>query len=161
MPPYRTLLLRLGERTWFSKFSQAVLVPIDRQLWQRTNGRLSLGHVGRREAALQTLLLTTTGAKTGKQRSTPVVYLEDDDAIVVVASNFGEQRHPAWSYNLIAEPRATVQVHEQRRKVRARRATEHEKAALWPRLLELYPPWDAYTHRTERDFRAFFLEPAT
>jgi deazaflavin-dependent oxidoreductase (nitroreductase family) len=120
-----------------------------------------VGHVGlRREGALQTLLLTTTGRKSGQPRRTPVLYLEEGDDLVVVASNFGREHHPAWSSNLLAEPRAQVQIRDRERTVVARGATEDEARALWPRLLELYPAWDSYTERTDRDFRVFFLEPA-
>jgi deazaflavin-dependent oxidoreductase (nitroreductase family) len=79
---------------------------------------------------------------------------------VVVASNFGREKHPAWSANLLANPEATVQIRTRLQDVRARLATDEEKARLWPRLLEIYPTWDDYTERTDRSFRAFFLEPA-
>jgi len=159
MRPYRRLLLWMGRTPWLTWYSSRVLVPIDRFLYQRSNGRFSLGHVGtRREAALQSLLLTTTGRKSGRPRTTPVLYLEDGDRFLVVASNFGKENHPAWSANLLANPDASVQVRNRRMEVRARRASEEEKQRLWPRLLELYPAWQAYTERTDRNFRAFFLE---
>jgi deazaflavin-dependent oxidoreductase (nitroreductase family) len=158
---YRRLLLRLGRARWFSRLTWTVLVPIDRFLYSRTGGRVSLGHLGRRrEGALQTLLLTTTGCETGRPRTAPVLYLEDGSSLVVVASNFGRDRHPAWSENLLADERASVQIRDSRRNVRARLGSEEEKARLWPALLELYPTWEAYTGRTDRSFRVFFLEPA-
>jgi deazaflavin-dependent oxidoreductase (nitroreductase family) len=155
---YRKLLLFLGRARWATWAASTVFPPIDRFLYRISGGRMSLSHVGRRQA-LQTLLLTTTGRKSGQPRTTPVLYLEEGDALVVVASNYGKERHPAWSGNLMANPEASVQVNDSRRNVRARRADEAEKKRLWPRLLEIYPAWDDYTQRTERSFRAFFLEP--
>jgi deazaflavin-dependent oxidoreductase (nitroreductase family) len=155
---YRRLLLSVSRARWALWLASSVFPPIDRFLYKRSGGRLSLSHIGRKRA-LQTLLLTTTGRRSGQQRTTPVLYLEDGDALVVVASNYGKERHPAWSGNLMANPEASVQVHERRQDVRARHADEAEKERLWPRLLEVYPAWEDYTHRTDRSFRAFFLEP--
>ena len=158
---YRKLLIVLARYRWFSWLSYTFLVPLDRFLYRRSGGRLSVAHFGtRREGALPTLLLTTTGRKTGQPRTTPVLYLEDGGRIVVVASNFGREHHPAWSANLLAKPEATIRIRDREQRVVARRASEEEKRALWPRLLELYPAWEQYTERTDRDFRAFFLEPA-
>jgi deazaflavin-dependent oxidoreductase (nitroreductase family) len=158
---YRELFIRLGRARWFSWLSIHALVPIDRFCYGRSGGRFSLLHFGRRaEPALQTLLLTTRGRKTGQPRTTPVLYLEDDGRLVVVGSNFGQGHHPAWSANLLADSHASVQIRERRQEVKARLASDQEKGVLWPRLLELYPPWQAYRERTDRDFRAFFLDPA-
>ena len=155
---YRRILTALGHLRLFVVIFSRFLVPIDRALYKRTRGRLSLVHAGvRRAGALPTLLLTTTGHKTGQPRSTPVMYLEDGDQLVVVASNFGRERHPAWSRNLLAHPRAVVRIRDRERSVVAHQATKDELRALWPRLLEIYPTWDAYAERTNRDFRAFFL----
>ncbi|MEA2147273.1 MAG: hypothetical protein QOF37_2723 [Thermoleophilaceae bacterium] len=160
MRTYGRILAWLGRFRWFSWLTYTLIVPLDRALYKRTRGRLSVAHVGvRRAGALQTLLLTTTGRKSGQPRSTPVIYLEDGDQLVVVASNFGREHHPAWSSNLLADQRATVRIRDREESVAARQATDDEKRALWPRLLELYPAWDAYTERTDRDFRAFFLQP--
>src|SRR5207248_11761957 len=137
-----------------------LLVTRDRFLFAHSNGRFSLLHVGRnREGALPTLLLSTTGGKTGQRRSTTVLYLEDNGKLVVVGSNFGQPQHPGWSANLMANPEAEVVVHGERKPVRARLASEQEKSLLWPRLLEIYRSWDAYTERDDRSLRAFHLEP--
>lgn len=158
---YAKAIRAVGRREWGSRLSVAVIVPIDRFLYVRSGGRFSVGHLGeRREAALPTLLLTTTGRKSGEPRTTPVVYLEDGSRLVVVGSNFGQQRHPAWSGNLLADPRASVQIRTKRQDVVARLATEAELEELWLRLLEIYPGWTDYRTRTDRSFRAFFLEPA-
>jgi len=157
--PYGRLLRRIGGMKWFSWLSVNALVPVDRYLYRATNGRLSLMHVGG-ESALPTLLLTTTGRKSGQPRTTPVLYLKDAGRLVIVASNFGQERHPQWSENLLADPEADVQVHAERRHVSARLADEAELRSLWPALLEIYPGWEAYRGRTDRSFRAFYLDAA-
>ncbi len=158
MALYRRLLLAIAGAKPFTWVAANVYAPLDGWVYRRSNGRFSLSHIGRRPA-LQTLLLTTTGRKSGQPRSTPVLYLDHDGSLVVVGSNFGRDSHPSWTTNLIAHPDATALVHDAPRQVRARQATEDEKQALWPQLLEIYPPWQAYTGRTDRSFRAFFLEP--
>jgi len=161
MMAYRRLLIWLGRFRWFSWLTYTFIVPLDRFLYSRSGGRVSVAHIGlERPAALPTLLLTTTGRKSGQPRTTPVVYVEDGDRLVVMASNFGREHHPAWSGNLMANPNAKVRIRARERSVVATHASEEEKRALWPRLLEVYPAWEAYTHRTDRSFRAFFLEPA-
>jgi deazaflavin-dependent oxidoreductase (nitroreductase family) len=158
---YRDLFVRLGRYRWFSWLTRKLIVPLDRYLYRRSDGRFSLVHFGGdRAVALPTLLLITTGRKTGQRRPTAVLYLDETDRLVVVGSNFGQPNHPAWSANLLANPEAEVVVRGQHRKVKARLASEDEKASLWPRLLEIYPTWQDYTHRTDRSFRAFYLESA-
>jgi len=159
MGAYRSTLLWLGEKPWFKGRPAAVTTAIDKALYRASAGRLSLMHAGS-NGALPTLLLTSTGAKSGLSRTTPVVYLEEaDGSMLIVASNFGRETHPAWSANLIADPDAIVDVHGVHRAVRARRLTEEELGERWERLLEIYPGWSAYRERTDRSFRAFLLEP--
>lgn len=160
MNPYRDAFIRLGRRRWFSALTIKLLVPVDRFLYRRTNGRVSLLHLGRRGVAFPSLLLTTTGRKTGQPRCTALLYIDEPQGLVVVGSNFGQERHPAWSANLLANPQAEVIVRGERRPVMARLATEDEKARLWPKLLAIYPTWEDYTTRTDRSFRAFYLQPA-
>lgn len=157
---YRRALLKVTGYNWFRPVSKYVVVPLDRMLYERSGGRFSVVHAGSGRGALQTLLLTTTGRKTGEARTSPVLYLDEGDTFVVVGSNFARKNHPAWTANLLADPRATVQVRGRRLDVRARPATEAERDALWPRLLEVYPTWEVYRRKTDRGFRAFFLEPA-
>jgi deazaflavin-dependent oxidoreductase (nitroreductase family) len=156
---YRRLLVRLGRYRWFSWLTYTFVVPFDRWLYRRSGGRLSVTHVGRR-AALPELLITTTGRRSGQPRTTPVIYLEDGGRVVVVGSNFGREAHPAWSGNLLADPHATIRIHDREQRVFARPASDADVRRLWPRLLELYPAWQAYTERTDRTFRVFFLDPA-
>ncbi len=139
-----------------------VVVPLDRRIFKATRGRMSLTHLGSslKRRAMQDLLLTTTGAKSGKQRSTPVLFLDHDGGFVIVGSRYGTETHPHWTANLLAKPEATVLVRGQDLHVHARRLAEQEVEDLWPRLLEIYPNWADYRERTEREFRAFHLTPA-
>ncbi len=161
MPFYRDALVRLGAQKWFSEFTAVVLVPIDRTVYKATGGRLSMVHAGRSEA-LPSLLLTTKGRRSGQPRTTPVLFIRDDadGSLFVIASNFGREHHPAWSGNLLADPHASVQIHDEHHDVTARPASEADIERLWPKLLEVYPSWTNYRERTDRTFRGFFLDTA-
>ncbi|HEX9992408.1 MAG TPA: nitroreductase/quinone reductase family protein [Acidimicrobiales bacterium] len=106
------------------------------------------------------VLLETTGRKTGKRRSTmltaPVV---DGDKVVLVASFGGDRRHPAWFLNLREHPDVVVTMEGRTRELRARVATEDEKAELWPRIVAAYRGYAAYQRRTDRDIPVVILEP--
>ena len=122
--------------------------------------RLSGGRVGRRIAGGPVLLLTTTGRKSGKRRTAPLLYLEDGENIVIVASNGGNDQHPAWWPNLKQNPEAQVQIGKTSRRVRAARADEQEWARLWPLLLEMYGPYQEYQDTTQRKIPVVILRPA-
>jgi deazaflavin-dependent oxidoreductase (nitroreductase family) len=123
-------------------------------LYRVSGGRL-MGKVN--EAPV--LLLTTTGRKSGRQRTAPVVYLADGESYVVIGSNAGHSRTPAWSLNLKATPEAEVEVGRRRVPVRARVAEGEERADLWRRHNEQYSGFDEYEARTDRDIALFVLEP--
>lgn len=143
----------LASRPWGRNLARRIYTPVDKLVYRVTGGRRGLS------PGQSVLLLTTTGRKTGQPRRVPVLYLRDGANLWVVASNYGQERHPAWSANLLAAPDATVTVRGEDRPVRARLASEDEKKALWPRLLKLYPAWEAYASWTDRSFRLFCLEP--
>ena len=123
-------------------------------LYRLSGGRL-MGKVN--EAPV--LLLTTTGRKSGQKRTAPVVYLADGESYVVIGSNAGHRRTPAWSLNLKATPEAEVEVGRRRVPVRARVAEGEERADLWRRHNEQYSGFDEYEARTDRDIALFVLEP--
>jgi deazaflavin-dependent oxidoreductase (nitroreductase family) len=103
-------------------------------------------------------LLTTTGRRTGRPRTVPLLYLpHHDEQIVVVASRGGLSEHPAWYLNLRADPRATVEIGGRRRAMTARVATAEERAELWPQLTAVYPRFDAYQRRTARLIQVVLL----
>jgi F420H(2)-dependent quinone reductase len=122
--------------------------------------RLSGGRIGGRIAKAPVLLLTTTGRKSGLPRTAPVVYLADGEDVVVIGSNAGHSRTPAWSLNLKANPEAEVEIGRKRRKVRARIAEGEERTDLWRRHNEQYSGFDEYESRTDRDIALFVLEPS-
>lgn len=130
-----------------------VWTPLDRLALRLTGGRTSLA-----PRAIPEMVLHTAGRRTGKRHATPVLYLEDGDRFVVVASNYGRPRHPGWSYNLMEEPHATIQIGPLTEEVTARPATPKEVERFWPRLLAIWPGWLTYRRMTDRDFRMFVLE---
>lgn len=143
----------LASKKWGRNLTIALYTPLDKLVYRITRGRRGLSPPG------SVLLLTTTGRKTGEPRQVPVLYLRDGDRYWVMGSSYGRPRHPAWSANLLAHPDAAVQIGRRRHEVRARLASDEERQALWPRLLELYPAWEAYATWTDRSFRLFCLEP--
>lgn len=125
-------------------------------LWRLTRGRF-VDAVG----AAPFLLLTTNGRKTGRLRTTPVLYLEDGGDLIVVASFGGNDMHPAWYLNLKQCPDAEVVIRGERRRVSAREITSEEKELIWPRLVKLYPQFDAYQQRTSREIPLLGLTART
>jgi len=106
---------------------------------------------------LPSLLLATTGRKSGKERTVQLGYTEDGDDVLVVASNFGGTNHPAWSYNLDANPQAKILLGAEKREVVASRLTDSEKAILWPKIADTIPQMKSYVKRTERNIKVYRL----
>ncbi len=122
--------------------------------------RITRGAVGHRLPGLPpVLLLDHRGAKSAKQRTTPLLYIRDGENIVVVASKGGFAKHPAWLHNLRAYPDTTLQVGRSRIPVRAREATEAERTRLWPKAVAAYSSYQDYQDRTERQIPLVVLEP--
>ena len=122
--------------------------------------RLSGGRLGSRFLrGAPVLLLTTTGRKSGRPRTAPLLYLEDGDNLVVVASKGGMSHHPTWFLNLEANPEAEIEIGTERRKMLARRASDPEKKDLWPRLVAMYSDYADYQARTDRDIPVLILSP--
>jgi len=111
-------------------------------LYRRSGGKIG-GHLpGWPEARIA--LVDHRGAKTGTQRTSPLMYHEEGDVIAVVASKAGQPTHPAWFHNLKANPDTTIQIGSDIRKVRARVATDEERDRLWPKFLAVYPGYEFY-----------------
>lgn len=96
-------------------------------------------------------LLITKGRKSGQERTAPLIYVEDGDDYLVVASKGGMSHHPAWYLNLEAEPRCEVEIAGRRIPMIATRVSDEEKKALWPKVCEVYPDYDDYQARTTRN----------
>jgi deazaflavin-dependent oxidoreductase (nitroreductase family) len=107
----------------------------------------------------QTLLLTTTGRRSGEQRTAPLIYApHGEDAHTVIASKGGSDEPPAWYLNLVADPEVEVQVKGDRFKARARVAGPEEKPTMWKRMVAEWPAYDEYQERTEREIPVVVLE---
>jgi len=115
-------------------------------LWNLGGGKL-----GSTFGKLPLMMLTTTGRKTGRRRTTPVLYLQDETSFIVVASFGGNDMHPAWYLNLEQCPDAEVIVKGEHRRVSARKLSPDEKKVIWRRLVQLYPQFETYQQRTRRE----------
>jgi deazaflavin-dependent oxidoreductase (nitroreductase family) len=122
--------------------------------------RASGGRIGGRFKAAPVLLLTTTGRKTGKRRTTPLLYGEDAGRYVVVASVGGAPKHPAWYLNLRGNAEAIIQVGSRTLTVRADTASPEEHARLWALMTQLYPGYDDYQAKTNREIPVVVLAPS-
>jgi len=123
--------------------------------------RLSGGRIGGKVGRAPVLLLTTTGRKSGQLRTAPVVYLADGENVVLINTNAGNAKIPAWSLNLKAKPEAEVELGRERRQVRARVAEGEERADLWRKHIEQYAGFDDYKAKLspDREISVFVLEP--
>ena len=129
------------------------LTPLDRRLLQRSGGRYTvLGPLG-----APILLLTTTGAKSGQPRTTPLLYARDGEDLIVVGSNFGQPRHPLWTGNLLAHPRATVTIGGHHVPVVAALLAGDEAEEAYAMMADVARTYREYRSRTERDIRVFRL----
>jgi deazaflavin-dependent oxidoreductase (nitroreductase family) len=135
-----------------------ILPPADR-LVSRITGR-SRTFVGL-ATGLQVLLLTTTGARTGAQRTQPVLYLRAGEDFVVIASNWGQQRNPSWYHNLRADPKAKITLSGSAHDVTAREVTGPQRELYWQQGCRMYPAWHVYKARSRRrEFPIIVLSPA-
>jgi F420H(2)-dependent quinone reductase len=123
--------------------------------------RLTGGRLGGKVKGAPVLLLDHLGRKTGRARTTPVLYLRDGADLVIVGSRGGSDAMPAWFLNLMSSPSTTVQVGSERRAVLAHQATAEEKQRLWPRLVEMYDEYAVYEQRTKREIPVVILSPAS
>jgi F420H(2)-dependent quinone reductase len=121
--------------------------------------RLSGGRIGGKVGRAPVLLLTTTGRRSGQERTAPVVYLADGENVIVINTNAGNARVPAWSLNLKANPEAEVERGRRRYPVRARVAGGEERAALWRKHNEQYAGFDDYQRKLDREASVIVLEP--
>lgn len=122
--------------------------------YQETDGEV--GHVW--ENGTTTLILTTTGRKSGEQRSTPLIYRTHGDDLLVVASKGGDDSPPLWYLNIEADPEVRVQVKGARFTARARTATPQEKPEMWRKMAEVWPSYDEYQTKTDREIPVVVLE---
>ncbi|MDG2303388.1 MAG: nitroreductase/quinone reductase family protein [Candidatus Binatia bacterium] len=108
---------------------------------------------------LPTLLLTTTGRKSGEPRALPLIYGTHGSSYVIIASKGGWPSHPAWHLNLQAKPECDLMVGPKNVSARARVAEGDERAQLWKEMAAIYPPYDEYQEKTERQIPVIVLDP--
>lgn len=144
-----------GPGSWF--FAR-VLHRIDRPVYKLTRGRRTFASL---VAGLPVVMLTTTGARSGRPRSVPVLGLPTADGLAVIASNYGQARHPAWYHNLLANPTGEVTVDGVTRRFHAVVAEGDQRDRIWRQGLEVYPGWSQYEQRApHRRIAVFVLNPA-
>lgn len=120
--------------------------------------RESNGEDGHIWNGVPTLLLTTIGRRTGKPRTTPLIYGKDDDRYLIVASQGGAAHHPSWYLNLVETPTVQVQVGAEQFEASARRATSTEKPPLWTTMADIWPAYNDYQDKTQREIPIVILE---
>lgn len=144
---------------WFSttpigsKIARTVVARADPFLYRISKGRL----VSTGPPTIPQLLLTTTGRKSGLEREVQLGYTPDGDDYLVVASNFGQKHHPAWSYNLDAKAECTVLLDGRSFRARAEKLSDDDKQRVWPRLVQSVPQYDVYVTRTDRNIKVYRL----
>jgi deazaflavin-dependent oxidoreductase (nitroreductase family) len=121
--------------------------------------RLTNGAIGGRMAGLNVLLLTTTGRKTGQPRTTPLGYFKDDNNFVIIASNAGAEKNPAWFYNLKSNPQVNIQIGNKQLAARADIADTEKRKQLWADLVKMAPTYGRYEQRTKREIPLVILQP--
>ena len=153
--PVGRTMQKMAAAPWFAKVAPKVVPPMDKALHKLTGGRVLVSRM-----LVPSLVLTTTGRKSGLPRESPLACMPEGDGWYVVGSNFGRKTHPAWTGNLLADPNATVSYAKRETPVLARLLTDDEKADVWPRLTRTWPAFDSYVERSGRNIRVFHLTPA-
>lgn len=150
-------LRRAGATAPGSKVFRKVLHHIDKPVARITRGKHTAASL---LAGLPIVMLITTGAKSGKRRTVPLLGLPVDGGVAVIASAYGQERHPAWYYNLRAHPHCEFAVDGVRRRARAVEATGARREEIWQRGLQIYPGMAKYEVRAaHRTIHVFVLEP--
>jgi len=121
--------------------------------------KLTGGRVMGRLQGRPIMLVTMTGAKSGKSRTVPLMYVPYKEGVIIVASQGGSPRSPVWTRNLIANPDIVVQYKSKLMNLRARQVDDAEKALVWPICVEHYPEYEDYQKRTDRKIPVFVCEP--
>lgn len=120
--------------------------------------KLSGGRLMNKMAGMPIVLVTMKGARSGRTITIPLMYVPHERGFILVASQGGAPKHPAWYYNLVKNPEVEITYEGRTLNLTARRVDEDEKAALWPTCIEYYPPYEQYQRRTERQIPVFLCE---
>ena len=136
----------------FQRYGPRIAPAVDGLALRLTGGRWTVS-----DAVLPVVVLTTTGSRSGLLRTVPLAALRDGHDFVVVGSNFGRERHPAWSTNLLAHPDARVSFRGEDVAVRAELLDDDERRRIWPDLTAQWPLFDRYSELSGRELRVFRL----
>ena len=136
---YLRVMRRVGHYRWFSLFMKHVGSRVDRALIRASRGRFSMSG-----PALPTMLLTTKGRRSGKDRTVPLHYVRDGKNLVAACENFGLKAASSWPKNLLADPKARIEIGGTAANYLSRPATEDEVARNMPRLIEMWPAHDSH-----------------
>jgi deazaflavin-dependent oxidoreductase (nitroreductase family) len=155
----RRLMRKTASAPVTARFFARTLHKLDKPLLRRSGGKRSLTTW---LTGLPIVELTTTGARSGLPRTMPIVGLPDGDRLVLIASNYGQERNPAWYYNLKANPRCSVAFRGQHLEMRAYEAEGEERQRLWDLDLTVYPTRASYAEwASHRHIPVMVLEPVT
>jgi deazaflavin-dependent oxidoreductase (nitroreductase family) len=150
LPPFTPAQERFGSMV------VALMTRANTLIYRLTNGWIG----GRFLGGAPVCLMTVRGRRSGEPRTVALLYLADGDDVIVVASKGGMSKHPLWYHNLEANPDVELQIGGVKRTMRARRVSDVEKTALWPRLTAMYPDFDDYQGRTTRNIPVIRLSPS-
>jgi F420H(2)-dependent quinone reductase len=153
---YQRFVERIARTALGARVFIPVATAVDRFVIRASGGRFTSG-VGTTWGG-KICLLTTTGAKTGKTRTVPLLVTEVGEDVIVIASQGGAPRSPAWYYNLKKTPECVVELRGERTNRRAREAAAEERERLWAAARAIYPGYDAYQARTTRTIPVMVLE---
>ena len=148
--------VRVGAVSWMPKLLPQI-VWTDKILQRVTGGRLTVLDI----AGLPNMWLTTTGRKSGLERSNPLLCVPDGDRILIAGSYFGGPQEPLWVKNLEANPEVTVRFRNSTTALVARRLEGEERAQAWPTMVRTWPNFARYEQRTHREIKVFELVPPT
>ncbi|MEU5309120.1 nitroreductase family deazaflavin-dependent oxidoreductase [Streptomyces sp. NPDC021562] len=146
------LVQKVSATRGFAKVAPHVVPALDRAVHRLSRGRVLLS-----AQMLPGVILTSTGARSGQPRRTPLACMPDGDGWYLVGSNFGRAGHPAWTHNLLRHPEAEISWKGRDIPVTARLLTGQERATAWQALLAFWPPYAAYQARVDREIRVFRL----
>ncbi len=121
--------------------------------------RASGGRFGSRVGRLPVMLLSTLGRKSGRERTRPLVYLQDGDEYIVIASAGGQEKNPDWYFNLKASPKVSFELENGRKSADAIEADPEQRQKLWPKVVERGPFYDGYQRKTRREIPVIILWP--
>jgi deazaflavin-dependent oxidoreductase (nitroreductase family) len=152
--PLQRALRRFGASRPASWLLARIQQRLDRPVYRISRGRHTLTSL---LSGLPVVMLTTTGARSGLPRSVPVLGLPTADGLAVIASNYGQDHHPAWYYNLRANPEGEVSIDGTVRRFHAREPEGEQRARIWREGLQVYPGWSQYENRASQRRIAVFL----